>query len=95
MIGIHAGVVERSNDFRGKGAEGGVVGMCSNGVQAVANRLAAAKHSNSFKCFTVPVSHESPNAELTGRRRQGALAARCMMNHKRHAAKAPCRWRCG
>jgi hypothetical protein len=35
------------------------------------------------------------NVELTGRRRQGALAARRMMNQKRFAAKAPRRWRSG
>jgi hypothetical protein len=36
-----------------------------------------------------------PNVELTGRQRQGALAARCMMNQKRLAAKVTCRWRSG
>jgi ABC-type thiamine transport system ATPase subunit len=36
-----------------------------------------------------------PNVELTGRRRRGALAARCMMNEKRLAAKVTCRWRSG
>jgi hypothetical protein len=36
-----------------------------------------------------------PNVELTGRRRQGALAAKCMMNRKRLAAKVTCRWRSG
>jgi hypothetical protein len=35
------------------------------------------------------------NVELTGRRRLGALAARCMMNHKRLAAKVTSRWRSG
>jgi hypothetical protein len=35
------------------------------------------------------------NVELTGRRRQGALAAKCMMNRKRLAAKVTCRWRSG
>jgi hypothetical protein len=35
------------------------------------------------------------NVELTGRRRQGALAARSMMNQKRRAAKVTCRWRSG
>jgi len=36
-----------------------------------------------------------PNVELTGRRRQGALAARRNMSHKRSAAKVTCRWRSG
>jgi hypothetical protein len=36
-----------------------------------------------------------PNVELTGRQRRGALAARCMMNQKRLAAKVTCRWRSG
>jgi hypothetical protein len=36
-----------------------------------------------------------PNVELTGRRRRGALAARCMMNQRRRAAKVACRWRSG
>jgi hypothetical protein len=35
------------------------------------------------------------NAELTGGRRQGALAARWMMNHNRLAAKVTCRWASG
>jgi hypothetical protein len=35
------------------------------------------------------------NVELTGRRREGALAARCMMKQKRRAAKVTCRWRSG
>ena len=33
------------------------------------------------------------NVVPTGRRRQGALAARCMMNHKCRKAKVACRWR--
>jgi hypothetical protein len=35
------------------------------------------------------------NVELTGRRRVGALAARCMMNQGRLAAKVTSRWRSG
>ena len=34
-----------------------------------------------------------PNVVLIGRRWQGALAARCMMNHKCRKAKVACRWR--
>jgi hypothetical protein len=36
-----------------------------------------------------------PNVELTGRRRQGALAVRQMMNQNCRAAKVTCRWRSG
>ena len=33
-----------------------------------------------------------PNVELSGRRREGDLAAWRMIDSERHAAKATCRW---
>jgi hypothetical protein len=42
-----------------------------------------------------PMFNAMPNVELTGRQRQGALAARRMMNQKRLAAKVACCWRSG
>ncbi len=33
-----------------------------------------------------------PNVELSGRRREGGLAARRSIEQQRHAAKSPCRW---